>query len=110
VLFERPEFPTSRCRLRAADPFLLYTHGIYEVANSRAEEYGRDRLFSTIRNHVVMPTERLLDAVVMDVQGFARTREFDDDRLSGGNGCVSNLSLTFFCATTTLVATVKSKS
>ncbi|HTL16741.1 MAG TPA: fused response regulator/phosphatase [Patescibacteria group bacterium] len=78
-LFEKPEYPTCRCPMAAKDLFLLFTDGIYEASNFEQEEYGRHRLVASLRRHLRLPTENLLDALVQDVQRFASNSEFEDD-------------------------------
>ena len=58
---------------------VLYTDGIYEVNNSREEEFGQERLIHSIRENIRLPAEALFDALLREVQEFSGTTEFDDD-------------------------------
>jgi serine phosphatase RsbU (regulator of sigma subunit) len=78
-LFEKADYPTCRCPLTEGDLLLLFTDGLYEVTNPRQEEYGQDRLQEAVTKDFCLPTERLLDELLEDVQRFSRSREFDDD-------------------------------
>jgi serine phosphatase RsbU (regulator of sigma subunit) len=78
-LFEKPTYPTCRCPLAQDDLILLFTDGLYELDNSRGEEFGQERLLAAVRRHLRLPTERLLDSLLEDVQGFANSAEFEDD-------------------------------
>jgi sigma-B regulation protein RsbU (phosphoserine phosphatase) len=79
ALFEQPDYPTCRCRLGPGDLFLLFTDGIYEADNSHGEEYGHRRFLESVRRHAHLPTERLLDTLIYEVQDFAHAGNFDDD-------------------------------
>ena len=78
-LFEKALYPTGRCPLAQDDVVLLFTDGLFEVTNSRQEEFGQDRLLASVRKHARLPTEGLLDALLDEVQTFADSSEFDDD-------------------------------
>ena len=78
-LFEKPLYPTCRCPLTQNDLLLLFTDGLYEVDNAAHEEYGQERLKRNLCKHLHLPTERLLDLLLEDVQRFAGVDEFEDD-------------------------------
>ncbi len=78
-LFERPTYPNCRCPIVARDLLLLFTDGLYEIDNSQQQEFGQERLFDSMQRHMKLPTGRLLDAILHDVQRFSLTREFQDD-------------------------------
>ncbi len=78
-LFEKPIYPTCRAPLAQNDLILLFTDGLYELDNANQEEFGQDRLLSSARAHMQLPTEKLLDAILADAQKFAGTDQFDDD-------------------------------
>jgi len=78
-LFDKPAYPTCRAPLAQDDLVLLFTDGLYELDNANQEEFGLQRLEASIRNHIRLPAEKLLDAILEDAQTFAGTREFDDD-------------------------------
>lgn len=78
-LFEKPLYPTCRCPISQDDLVLLFTDGLYEVDNSRHEEYGLERLKLAVRRHLHLPTDRLLDELLEEVQRFAEGRDFEDD-------------------------------
>jgi sigma-B regulation protein RsbU (phosphoserine phosphatase) len=78
-LFEKPIYPTCRAPLAEDDLVLLFTDGLYEVDNLDQEEFGLDRLRSSVQKHIRLPTEQMLDAILRDVQRFSAKREFEDD-------------------------------
>ena len=78
-LFEKPVFPACRAPMTRDDLFLLFTDGLYEVDNPAHEEYGQERLMAAVRKYYRLPTERLLDELLEDVQRFSLVHDFEDD-------------------------------
>jgi sigma-B regulation protein RsbU (phosphoserine phosphatase) len=78
-LFDKSVYPTNRCPIAVNDVILLFTDGLYEVDNETNEEYGQERLLAAVRARYKVPTERLLDELLQDVQRFASAKEFEDD-------------------------------
>jgi sigma-B regulation protein RsbU (phosphoserine phosphatase) len=78
-LFDKSVYPTSRCPISVNDVILLFTDGLYEVDNEAHEEYGQERLLAAVRARYKLPTERLLDELLQDVQLFSSVKEFEDD-------------------------------
>jgi len=78
-LFDKSDYPTNRCPIAVNDVILLFTDGLYEVDNEAQEEYGQERLLEAVRAHYHLPTERLLDELLEDVQRFSSEKEFEDD-------------------------------
>jgi phosphoserine phosphatase RsbU/P len=78
-LFEKAVYPTGHCPLAQDDLVLMFTDGLFEATNARQDEFGQDRLLANVRKHCRLPTERLLDALLEEVQGFAGSSEFEDD-------------------------------
>lgn len=78
-LFDRAIYPTCRCPISVHDMLLLFTDGLYEVENSRHEEYGQERLLSAVRERFRLPAERLFNELLQEVQRFSASKEFEDD-------------------------------
>ncbi|HVV70525.1 MAG TPA: PP2C family protein-serine/threonine phosphatase, partial [Verrucomicrobiae bacterium] len=78
-LFEKATYPACKATLSQNDLILLFTDGLYELTAPDQEEYGQERLLNSVKRHLQMPTDTLLDAVLEDAQRFAHTDEFDDD-------------------------------
>jgi sigma-B regulation protein RsbU (phosphoserine phosphatase) len=58
---------------------VLYTDGVTEAANTKDEQYGRDRLEQRIRDGIHLGARELIDFVYQDVQDFTDGRGADDD-------------------------------
>lgn len=78
-LFERPSYPNCRCPVAPQDVLLLFTDGLYEVDNRQQQEFGQERLLEALWRHIKLPTGKLLDAILNDVQRFSSRSEFQDD-------------------------------
>ena len=78
-LFDKSDYPASRCPIALNDVILLFTDGIYEVDDHGQEEYGQERLLAAVRARYRLPTEFLLNELLEDVQHFSSAKEFEDD-------------------------------
>ena len=78
-LIEEPEFPVASAPLTAGDLVMLYTDGLFEVADKNNIEYGQDRLVEALRQRVHMQTPALFSELLDEVHHFSTRREFTDD-------------------------------
>jgi len=78
-LFERHEYQTSEIKLTARDLVLLFTDGLYEVHAPNQEIYSREQLIAAAGQQVSLPAAALCDALITEVQRFARGVKFEDD-------------------------------
>jgi len=95
-LFTDAIYVTSHRTLATGDVILLFTDGLFEVTGAESpEQYGRQRLLATAREHMNLPPPALCDALIAEVQTFAGENAFSDDvcllsmevvRLDTGNG------------------------
>jgi serine phosphatase RsbU (regulator of sigma subunit) len=63
------------------DLLLLYTDGVTEAMNARADEYGEERLVALARRLAASPTRpaAIIDALLADIRAFTgRTPQHDD--------------------------------
>jgi serine phosphatase RsbU (regulator of sigma subunit) len=77
-LFEHLDGDLSSTDLQFGDLLVLYTDGITECENERAEEFGRQRLIEAIRRYQSLPAHELATAVSSDVLAYGGERQFDD--------------------------------
>jgi phosphoserine phosphatase RsbU/P len=78
-LFEKALYPSCRSPLASNDLLLLFTDGIYEVDNAEGDEFGLERFLKAVRDRARLPTERLLDELLREVQRFSGAQDFQDD-------------------------------
>jgi phosphoserine phosphatase RsbU/P len=62
-------YDTVRRPLAGGDALLLFTDGIYEVADAQGEEFGQKRLCEAVSARLLQPTPQLLDGLLAEVQG-----------------------------------------
>jgi PAS domain S-box-containing protein len=78
-LFEDSVYVTSRRSLCEGDALLLFTDGLYEIADADGEEFGQRRMIETARDRLRLSTERLLDELLEEARRHANRVGFDDD-------------------------------
>lgn len=79
AVFEDSEYATATCALAAHDLVVLFTDGLYEVANHDDEEYGQERLLEAVQKRIDLSPAQLFDEVISEVQQFSARNEFIDD-------------------------------
>jgi len=73
------QFKTTEAKLAAGDCLLFYTDGIIEVEARDGSQFGIEGLQQSVRAHLNVPTESLLDALVSDVYKFGDSTVLTDD-------------------------------
>ena len=73
-------FPCTDLRLDPGDVLLLYSDGLIDSENSRGEEYGIDRLQSSLRDARSLPNaEAVVQLSLGDLQRFLDGAKPSDD-------------------------------
>lgn len=72
-------YETSRWSLAAGDRLLLFTDGLIELTDQKAEEYGTAHLLQAARAHAQESLEQLVRSVILDAVGFSAREEPEDD-------------------------------
>jgi serine phosphatase RsbU (regulator of sigma subunit) len=91
-LFADSPYPTCRSSVEVGDVLLLFTDGLYEASDPKGEEYGQERLIAAVKQRLHLPVPQLLNELLLDVQRFAGTPEFQDDV------CLLSVEFTEACA------------
>lgn len=79
ALFQETVYSSAPCLLAPGDSVVLFTDGLYEVANTRGEEFGLERLLTTMQQRLHLPAPDLLDTLLDEVRDFAGGQKFEDD-------------------------------
>ena len=79
-LFPVVEYERVETTLAPGELVLLYTDGITEAANPRGEEFGLERLESTVSRYTREPLVAIAVAIETAVEVFADGTPFGDDR------------------------------
>ncbi|MBM3860871.1 MAG: fused response regulator/phosphatase [Verrucomicrobia bacterium] len=78
-LFPDSIYPTIQHPIEPGDAMLLFTDGIFELANANGDEYGKERLEEVVRQHLALPMPELFGELLRDTKQFAGAEEFSDD-------------------------------
>jgi len=78
-LFADAQYLTHEHPVEARDLILLFTDGLFEVENGRAEAFGESRLRESIRLSASLPPARVVHHVFTEVERFAEGQAFADD-------------------------------
>lgn len=77
-LFRNWDSPVAECDLLPGDILALYTDGVTESSDAAGEEFGAPRLVESLRRHREQAAQRIVEAVVSDVQRFSDEEQHDD--------------------------------
>lgn len=75
----KARFSEGRVQLQRGDVLVLYTDGISEAFNLKNEEFGEERLATSLRNMVGGSAKELTDGLIAEVNGFADGAQQSDD-------------------------------
>ncbi len=78
-LVEKTNWRQKVTKFLPGDTLLLYTDGITEAQNRSGDFYGEERLMKVLRSTSRRSTERLLEAILADVQDFTGSQPQHDD-------------------------------
>lgn len=79
AICEEYQYSTFKRKIRPGDAMVLFTDGIYEVAGAGQEEFGEQRLLSTVQQHAKLSLKDLFPAILNQARRFAADGVFDDD-------------------------------
>jgi sigma-B regulation protein RsbU (phosphoserine phosphatase) len=80
LLADIQEIPRCEEFLEPGDRVLFYTDGITERENAAEAMYELSRLCDALSRSNALPSDQLLDAVILDVDNFAAGEEPHDDQ------------------------------
>ena len=78
-LFDDADFPEEVCQLEPGDKLVVYSDGITELRNTRAELYGQQRLIKAACELACLGTGEFYDALLAQVSEFGSDAPREDD-------------------------------
>lgn len=72
-------YQSGTVTLEAGDWLVIFTDGVTEAENTRAEEYGESRLLAVLHANLAAAPQTLLNAVVLDLDRFVGDAQQHDD-------------------------------
>lgn len=78
-MLETSTYTCAEVEVPAGTALLLYTDGLSERANPSQELFGEERILAALREATAKPAQRIVDALLRDVDRFAEGVEPEDD-------------------------------
>lgn len=78
-LFKDFKYSATESSMKDDDIVFFFTDGIYEVEGLDRELFGEERLIKTVKRLMHDTPEKMLDAILNDIQKFAGSDDFNDD-------------------------------
>jgi sigma-B regulation protein RsbU (phosphoserine phosphatase) len=76
---DQASYAVSRVSMAHNDLLVLFTDGLFEATGPDQEPYGEDRLRLAVERRLTLPTSRLFDELLAEVQQYTAGRGFADD-------------------------------
>lgn len=80
-LFENVQYQRGQAKLQTGDVLILCTDGITEAMDAQHEEFGLERLVSSVRQAATSSATEIVTAVGTDVARFSRQGTHIDDKV-----------------------------
>lgn len=80
-------FNTEEIKLNKNDKIILYTDGVTEIFNKNSEEFGLDRLISTIKKYSEESPASLIKKIEYETKDFCKDEFYNDDYTLVVVGC-----------------------
>lgn len=77
--FPDVQYEVGKAQLSWGDLLILYTDGVTEALNQREEEYGVERLLSSVRDCWEFPPQKIKERIINGVEGFSNPVSLYDD-------------------------------
>ncbi len=85
-LFEEWDCSVAELDLSAGDILVIYTDGVSEASPNEEDEFGEQRLIDAARDGQKRSADKILEAIISEVQGFSRGEQADDMTLIVAQG------------------------
>jgi sigma-B regulation protein RsbU (phosphoserine phosphatase) len=78
-IFPGATYQNSTLSVQPEDFILLFTDGLFEVENERAEMFSEERVREVVEEFAELPPEPLVKALLGEVERFSGGTPFEDD-------------------------------
>ncbi len=78
IIKESP-YETNEIKLYPDDLLLLYTDGVFEIFNSKGEDYGIDRLKDIVRKSSHLSSKLLIERIINATREYSNQNFYSDD-------------------------------
>jgi len=78
-MFEGTHYHQHFIRFEPGQVMVVYTDGITEATNPTGEEYGNDRLATSVLSGIGLSAKKMIDHIRKDVADFTERKFLDDD-------------------------------
>lgn len=78
-LVDEIDFEEKSFELQAGDRIIIYTDGVPESMDEDNEQYGTNKLYKLILNHIEAPAQDLINIILEDIRDFTDSKTFQDD-------------------------------
>jgi phosphoserine phosphatase RsbU/P len=76
---ENVAYESGTVTLQSGDWLVIFTDGVVEAENARAEEYGEARLLTMLHANTALSPAELLSAIMLDLDRFVGSAPQHDD-------------------------------
>ena len=76
---ENAAYESATATLQTGDWLIIYTDGVIEAENERADEYGEARLLTMLHANTAVPPAMLLNTIMVDLDRFVGNAPQHDD-------------------------------
>jgi phosphoserine phosphatase RsbU/P len=76
---ENVPYESGTVRLQSGDWLVIFTDGVIEAENNRAEEYQESRLFAMLHANTMVAPQMLLNSIMLDLDRFVGDAPQHDD-------------------------------
>ncbi len=86
-LFSEWDCSMGECQLQKGDILALYTDGVTESFNAAGDEFGEEGILQSVKRHLSLSTEGMVQAILTDVRDFGSVEQHDDITLMVARCC-----------------------
>jgi len=78
-LMQNANYRTFETKFESRDCLILFTDGLFEIEAPNLEPFSQYRLMETVRANLQVSANKLLSAILGEIEHFAHSKDFQDD-------------------------------